>query len=152
MVLHSQRMKCPACTSTRINKNGRRRAKPSYRCKDCGRQFVESYSSRGYSSDAKQICLNLHRHGMGFRAIERATGVSHNTVINWVREEESMPLDVAEPAEATALESLHEPNEEDLLASEEALLALQPVEGWLTYVRRNVHEMSMLSTGLALYI
>ena len=23
--------------------------------------------------------------GMGFRAIERVTGISHNTVLNWVR-------------------------------------------------------------------
>ena len=46
--------------------------------------------TRGYSKDAKQICLRLHQNGMGYRAIERITGVSHNTVINWVRETTSL--------------------------------------------------------------
>lgn len=28
----------------------------------------------------------MYLNGMGFRAIERVTGVNHNTVINWVRQ------------------------------------------------------------------
>lgn len=28
----------------------------------------------------------MYVNGIGFRAIERLTGVNHNTVINWVRE------------------------------------------------------------------
>lgn len=46
---------------------------------------METYSERGYSKDAKQICLRMYCSGMGFRAIERCTGVSHNAVINWVK-------------------------------------------------------------------
>jgi AcrR family transcriptional regulator/predicted RNA-binding Zn-ribbon protein involved in translation (DUF1610 family) len=34
-------MKCPQCYSQQISKNGSRRGKQCYRCKDCGRQFVE---------------------------------------------------------------------------------------------------------------
>ena len=35
-------MKCPHCRSQSTSKNGYRRGKQCYRCKDCGRQFVES--------------------------------------------------------------------------------------------------------------
>lgn len=33
-------MKCPHCTSSQLQKNGWRRGKQCYRCKDCGKQFV----------------------------------------------------------------------------------------------------------------
>jgi hypothetical protein len=31
-------------------------------------------------------CLEMYVNGMGFRAIERVTGVNHNTVINWLKQ------------------------------------------------------------------
>lgn len=33
----------------------------------------------------KQHCLKLYVNGMGFRVIERVTGVHHTTVIYWVQ-------------------------------------------------------------------
>jgi transposase-like protein len=81
-------MKCPHCESTQTSKNGHRRAKQNYLCKHCGRQFLESYSPKGYSDDAKKICLKMYLDGMGFRAIARVTGISHNTVINWIKQSE----------------------------------------------------------------
>ena len=79
-------MNCPYCTSNLIRKNGHRRGKQNYICTACSRQFIESYSKRGYNDEIKQQCLTMYVNGMGFRAIERLTGVNHNTVINWVRE------------------------------------------------------------------
>ena len=79
-------MKCVHCASTAVTKNGHRRGKQNYRCRSCGRQFIEFYSTQGYSDEVKQHCLTLYVNGMGFRAIERSTGVSHNSVINWVRQ------------------------------------------------------------------
>jgi AcrR family transcriptional regulator len=35
-------MKCPHCDSTQLSKNGYRRGKQCYLCKDCKKQFVES--------------------------------------------------------------------------------------------------------------
>lgn len=96
-------MNCPNCGSTEINKNGRCRGKQNYRCKNCGRQFVESRSLKGYSEDAKQICLKMYRDGVGFRAIERATGISHNTIINWVKRAES---ESDQPSETEELQSV----------------------------------------------
>jgi AcrR family transcriptional regulator/transposase-like protein len=83
--LHSQKMICPDCQSDRVAKNGRQQGKQRYICRGCGRQFVDRYVERGYPLEIRQKCLDLHRAGVSFREIERSTGVSHNTVINWVK-------------------------------------------------------------------
>jgi AcrR family transcriptional regulator/transcription elongation factor Elf1 len=83
--MHSKVMICPECKSEKVLKNGHRHGKQRYICKNCGRQFGIEASDRGYPSEIRQQCLDLHQQGIGFREIERQTGVSHNTVINWVR-------------------------------------------------------------------
>ena len=35
-------MKCPHCQSEQLSKNGYRRGKQCYRCKECGKQFVDN--------------------------------------------------------------------------------------------------------------
>jgi transposase-like protein len=76
---------CPKCGTHDIRRNGHRRGKQNYQCKQCGRQFIESYSTTGYSQEVKEKCLEMYVNGMGFRGIERVTNVNHNTVIRWVR-------------------------------------------------------------------
>ena len=79
-------MQCPDCQSTHIRKNGKRRGKQNYICVSCGRQFIDSYSApQGYGDDIQQQCLR-YVNGMGFRGIERVTGVHHTTVIYWVKQ------------------------------------------------------------------
>ncbi len=79
-------MICPDCQSTNINKNGLKRGKQNHICLACRRQFIDVYSDRGYPQELKKHGLHLYLEGNGFRRIERLTGVSHNTVINWVKE------------------------------------------------------------------
>jgi len=80
-------MECPECKSTQINKNGRKRGKQNYICVECQRQFLDDYQiQRGYSDEFKHECLTLYVNGMGFRAIARAKGINHATVINWVKQ------------------------------------------------------------------
>jgi AcrR family transcriptional regulator/transposase-like protein len=86
LVSHSQKMICPDCQSGRVAKNGRQQGKQRYICRGCGRQFVDRYTDRGYPLEIRQKCLDLHQTGVSFREIERSTGVSHNTVINWVKD------------------------------------------------------------------
>jgi transposase-like protein/AcrR family transcriptional regulator len=86
LVSHNKVMICVKCGSDRLAKNGHRHDKQRYICKACGKQFAEEYSIRGYPPQIKQQCLTLHQQGTSFREIERQTGVSHNTVINWVRQ------------------------------------------------------------------
>jgi AcrR family transcriptional regulator len=85
LILHSNKMICPDCQSDRVAKNGRQQGKQRYICRGCGRQFVDRYVERGYPLEIRQKCLDLHQQGVSFREIERSTGVSHNTVINWVK-------------------------------------------------------------------
>lgn len=78
-------MSCPNCQSNQIRKNGHRRGKQNYQCKECSRQFITEPAQVGYPPSMKESCLKMYVNGMGFRAIERVTGVNHNTVIRWVR-------------------------------------------------------------------
>jgi AcrR family transcriptional regulator/transposase-like protein len=84
--LHNKVMICVKCGSDRVAKNGHRHEQQRYICRACGKQFAAEYQVRGYPPQIKQQCLTLHQQGIGFREIERQTGVSHNTVINWVRQ------------------------------------------------------------------
>lgn len=118
-------MKCPRCESPQISKNGHHRGKQNYICKQCGRQFVETYNLRGYSADAKKICLKMRASGMGYRAIERETGISHNTVINWVRAANRASIDEAEAEEKQAIAP-----ELDALNQQQAFTKLKKKNGW----------------------
>jgi transposase-like protein/AcrR family transcriptional regulator len=85
----NQLMVCPACQGDRVAKNGRQQGKQRYVCRGCGRQFLDRYTPRGYPQEIRQKCIDLHAQGIGFREIERQTGVDCNTVINWVKNIES---------------------------------------------------------------
>ena len=80
-------MQCPECGSTHIRKNGKNRGKQNHICVACRRQFIEIYAApQGYSDAVKTMCLKMYVIGMGFRGIERVTGVHHTTVIYWVKQ------------------------------------------------------------------
>ena len=103
-------MKCPHCQSEHSRKNGHKRGKQNHLCLDCGRQFIENPKPhRGYSDEVRRLCLRMYVNGMGFRAIERVTGVHHTTVITWVKQVgQSLP-------ESEALESIPNVGELDEL-------------------------------------
>ncbi len=79
-------MQCPKCESSYVVKNGWRQEKQNYLCRNCRRQFIATHEPKGYTPQVKKHCLTLYCNGMGFRAIERSTGVTRNTVINWVKQ------------------------------------------------------------------
>lgn len=80
-------MSCPECGSNHVRKNGKMRGKQNNICVDCRRQFIDVYSApQGYSDETKAQCLKMYVNGMGFRGIERVTGVHHTTVITWVKQ------------------------------------------------------------------
>ena len=91
-------MQCPECGSTHIRKNGKNRGKQNHICVACSRQFIDVYAApSGYSDAVKSMCLKMYVNGMGFRAIERVTGVHHTTVIYWVKLVGKDLLDAYEP-------------------------------------------------------
>ena len=100
-------MRCPKCESNRIVKNGRRKEKQNYLCRNCDRQFIDTYDQRGYSHEVKEHCLTLYCNGMGFRGIERSTGICHNTVINWVKQaSQTLPHEDYEIPETAQIDEL----------------------------------------------
>lgn len=102
-------MHCPYCKSTDIRKNGKRKSKQNHICKHCGRQFIDIYNPpKGYSDEIKQQCLKLYVNGMGFRAIERSTGVHHTTIIYWVKQLGMQLPDAPESSEIPEVGELDE--------------------------------------------
>ncbi|MEG5065129.1 IS1 family transposase [Microcoleus sp. B3-A4] len=101
-------MKCPNCDSSEIYKNGHRTERQCYKCKHCGRQFLESYRDWKYSDDVKQLCLKMYLNGMGLRGIERVTGIHHTTIIHWIREAGCQIPDAPELEEIPEITDLDE--------------------------------------------
>jgi transposase-like protein len=116
-------MQCPDCQSTHIRKNGKRRGKQNYICVRCRRQFIDRYTeAQGYSDDIKQQCLRMYVNGMGFRGIERVTGVHHTTVISWVKQVGEALPDAYDPE--VGHKSVNSMNSKPLLALKKQNLAV----------------------------
>jgi len=77
-------MHCPSCRSAEAIKNGIVRSKQRYRCKSCGCNYTCSSLSRT-PLQTRQQAIRLYLEGVGFRGIERLTGIPHTTVMSWVR-------------------------------------------------------------------
>ena len=101
-------MYCPQCKSSHNKKNGFRGGKQSYRCKDCGYQYVENPISRAYPIEVKQLCLKMYLNGMGFRAIARVTEIDHTTIINWVKEAGELLSDEPQDSEIPEITEIDE--------------------------------------------
>jgi transposase-like protein len=77
-------MHCPKCRCAEAVKNGTMNQKQRYKCKQCGCNYTQSTLSR--TPVTKRIeAIKLYLEGVGFRGIERLTGVPHSTLINWVK-------------------------------------------------------------------
>ena len=77
-------MLCPDCGSQHIRKNGHRRGKQNHLCVACHRQFIDTYTLRGYSDWTKRLSLRMYVNGMGLRGLERVLGVADTTVLTWI--------------------------------------------------------------------
>ena len=77
-------MHCPKCRDTAAVKNGMMGGKQRYRCKSCGCNYTQSSRYR-ISESKREEAIKLYLEGVGFRGIARLTGVSHVTVMRWVK-------------------------------------------------------------------
>ena len=57
--------------------------KQRYKCKSCGCNYTQSTSYR-IPLEKRIYAIKLYLEGVGFRGVERLTGICHNTVIQWV--------------------------------------------------------------------
>ena len=78
---------CPTCGSNDIVKNGNtRRGKQNHKCKDCGRQFVESPQWRPISAASKTIIDRMLLEKIPLAGIARVLEVSPDWLQNYVNQ------------------------------------------------------------------
>lgn len=76
---------CPKCNSKHFVKNGIVKGRQRYLCKHCGYRFTVSKLGKRIEKRLVIMALQLYLEGLGFRAIERILGISHVTIIHWVK-------------------------------------------------------------------
>jgi transposase-like protein len=76
---------CPKCQSQELIKSGVIKERQRFRCKQCGYSFT--VLKEGKTIDPYYVikALQLYIEGVTFREIERILGVSHVSVMNWVK-------------------------------------------------------------------
>ncbi len=71
--------------SNNLNNNGIKPTSQNQISRKSDHQLIEVYSEQADAQDLRKKCLHLYLQGYGFRCIERLTGVSRHTLINWVK-------------------------------------------------------------------
>ena len=90
---------CPQCQSSHTRKAGiSRHGHQRWLCKGCGRTFGEK-NYRLIDPATREKARAMYAEGIAARAIERLVGVSHNSVLGWVRKEVSAQALAPVPAQ-----------------------------------------------------
>ncbi len=76
---------CPKCNSNEITKSGIVNSSQRYRCKSCNYNFTVQKLGKSIDSYMVIKSLQLYIEGVSYREIERLLGVSHVSVMNWVK-------------------------------------------------------------------
>ncbi|MEQ8926824.1 MAG: helix-turn-helix domain-containing protein [Fulvivirga sp.] len=76
---------CPKCESTSIIKSGIVNNRQRFKCKKCTYNFTVSKLGKEIDPYFVIKALQLYLEGISYREIERILGVSHVSVMNWVK-------------------------------------------------------------------
>ncbi len=76
---------CPNCSSEKSTKSGVIGGRQRFRCKGCGYHYTVAKKGKGIDDYYVNKALQLYLEGLSYREIERVLGVSHVSVINWVK-------------------------------------------------------------------
>lgn len=76
---------CPKCRNDQTVKSGIVKGRQRYRCKQCNYFFTVLKEGKQIDPYYVIKALQLYIEGVSLREIERLIGVSHVSVINWVR-------------------------------------------------------------------
>jgi insertion element IS1 protein InsB len=98
-------MNCPKCESSKVVKNGCiHNGKQNYRCRDCGRQFVENPQQKLISQQTKDLVDKLLLEKISLAGIARVCDVSEVWLQSYVnRKYEAVPRQVDVSAKKKAL-------------------------------------------------
>ena len=87
-------MICPKCNSEKVIKNGSiHNGKQKFKCKDCGRQFVENPKNKQIPPHIKAIIDKLLLERISLAGICRATGVSPDWLYLYIKKNQSKCLE-----------------------------------------------------------
>ncbi|MCB0427898.1 MAG: IS1 family transposase [Mangrovimonas sp.] len=76
---------CPNCGSDSYIKSGIVNDRQRYKCKSCGYYFTVNKLGKQIDDYYVNKALQLYLEGLTYREIERILGVSHVSVMNWVK-------------------------------------------------------------------
>jgi len=76
---------CPNCSSTEYVKSGVIKDRQRYKCKKCNYYFTVNKIGKQIDAYYVNKALQLYLEGLSYREIERILGVSHVSIINWVK-------------------------------------------------------------------
>lgn len=76
---------CPQCKHEKSAKSGIVKERQRYRCKECGYHFTVEKLGKQIDTYHVIKALQLYIEGVSYREIERLLGISHVTVMNWVK-------------------------------------------------------------------
>jgi len=76
---------CPNCTSDVYIKAGIINNRQRYKCKSCNYFFTVAKHGKKIEDYYVNKALQLYLEGLSYREIERILGVSHVSVMNWIR-------------------------------------------------------------------
>lgn len=76
---------CPRCSSLDVVKSGIINERQRFRCKKCSYYFTVNKLGKGIDSYYVTKALQLYIEGISYREIERILGISHVSIMNWVK-------------------------------------------------------------------
>lgn len=76
---------CPKCNSPERVKSGIIQSRQRYRCKACGYNYTVQKVGKKIDDYYVTKALQLYVEGVSYREIERILGISHVSVMNWVK-------------------------------------------------------------------
>lgn len=76
---------CPNCSSDQIVKSGIVNKRQRYKCKQCNYFFTVNKLGKKIDDYFVNKALQLYLEGLSYREIERILGISHVSIMNWVK-------------------------------------------------------------------
>ena len=78
-------IKCPKCQQYNSVKSGVVNQRQRYKCKPCNYFFTVDKIGKSINNYYVTKALQLYIEGLSYREIERILGISHVSVMNWVK-------------------------------------------------------------------
>lgn len=78
-------IECPKCNSNSLVKSGIVQDRQRYKCKNCNYHFTVQKLGKKIDDYYVVKAIQLYVEGISYREIERILGISHVSVMNWIK-------------------------------------------------------------------